>query len=358
MGTALGSRPMPASRRLAAVAVSLTVGLAACSGKPDHPAVSPTGTASPGGTAATATGSATPPSPTAIASLQSRTTSLSLPAARYRTTGAAIGTDFYVLGGLDAAGAPSADVYRVQPSASKVTIAGHLGTPTSGGAAVASGAKILLFGGAGAGAGGSPLDLVQVFDPATGNTAQAGVLPRPRTGAAATQVGNEIIVLGGFDATGPVPEILATADGSSFHVVGKLVTPVRAPALAAVGTTVYVFGGVISGPDSNGTFSPGVQSYNISTGLSKTVGTLPAPLAHARAVALGDQVYVLGGSTPGGPSAPIQRFDPRSGVLNPAGKLPGPVADAAAATIGSTSYLAGGIAAKPLTEIVTVSPGH
>jgi hypothetical protein len=45
-------------------------------------------------------------------------------------------------------------------------------------------------------------------------------------------------------------------------------------------------------------------------------------------------------------------------VLNPAGRLPGPVADAAAATIGSTSYLAGGIAAKPLTEIVTVTPGR
>jgi N-acetylneuraminic acid mutarotase len=344
---------MPASRRLAAVAV-LTVGLAGCSGKPSHPATSPTGTASPSRTAATATVSATPSSPTAVASLQSRTASLSLPAARYRTTGAAIGNDLYVLGGLDAAGAPSADVERVQPSASKVTLAGHLGTPTSGGAAVASGAKILLFGGAGAGS--APLNLVQVFDPATGTTAQAGVLPRPRTGAAATQVGNEIIVLGGFDATGAVPEILATADGSSFHVVGKLVTPVRAPAVAAVGTTVYVFGGVISGPDATGTFSPAVQSYNISTGLSKTVGTLPAPLAHARAVALGDQVYVLGGSTPGGPTAAIQRFDPRSGVLNPAGKLPGPVADAAAATIGSTSYLAGGIAAKPLTEIVTVTP--
>jgi hypothetical protein len=32
------------------------------------------------------------------------------------------------------------------------------------------------------------------------------------------------------------------------------------------------------------------------------------------------------------------------------------VADPAAGTIGSTTYLAGGIAAKPLTEIVTVSP--
>ena len=88
------------------------------------------------------------------------------------------------------------------------------------------------------------------------------------------------------------------------------------------------------------------------------VGTLPSPLAHARAVAVGDQVFVIGGSTPSGPSAAIQRFDPRTGRLTPAGSLPGPVADPAAGTIGSTTYLAGGIAAKPLAQIVTVSPSR
>src|SRR5207253_9766786 len=139
-----------------------------------------------------------------------------------------------------------------------------------------------------------------------------------------------------------VPEILATADAAPSHVVAQHRTPVRAPGVAAVGAPVYIFGGVLSAPDSAGTFTPAVQSYNISTGLSKTLGTLPAPLAHARAVALGDQVYVIGGSTPNGPSAAIQRFDPRTGGLSPAGNLPGPVADPAAGTIGNTSYLAGG----------------
>jgi len=291
-----------------------------------------------------------------VASLQGRAAPLSLPAARSAAAGAAIGRDLYVLGGLDAAGAPSSDVERVDPAASKVTLAGHLSTPTSGGAAVASGGKILLFGGA-AGPGSAPLSLVQVFDPATGGTGQAGVLPHPRTEAAATPVGNEIVVLGGFDATGAVGDILATADGSAFHAVGKLRTPVWAAAVAVVGTTVYVFGGVVSGSDSTGTFSASVQSYNISTGLSKVAGTLPAPLAHARAVTVGDQVFVIGGSTPGGASAAIQRFDPRTGRLTPAGNLPGPVADPAAGTIGNTTYLAGGVAAKPLAEIVTVSPG-
>ncbi|HEY2667319.1 MAG TPA: kelch repeat-containing protein [Actinomycetota bacterium] len=342
----------PALRRLVAIAAVLTVGLAACSGKPDHPAGSSTPTVPASGTATT--GPATL-SPTAVASLQGRAASLSLPVARYAAAGATIGRDLYVLGGLDATGLPSSDVERVDPATSKVTLAGHLSTPTDGASAVASGGKILVFGGA-ARSGGAPLGLVQVFDPATGTTAQAGTLAPPRTEAAATQVGNEIIVVGGFDGALPVPGILATADGSSFHAVGRLKTPVWAPAVAVVGTTVYVFGGVVSGSDYIGTFSASVQSYNISTGLSKVVGTLPDRLAHARAVTVGDQVFVLGGWTPSGPSAAIQRFDPRTGALTPAGNLPGPVADPAAGTIGTTTYLAGGIAAQPLAGIATVSP--
>ena len=148
----LASRPT--SRHLVAVAALLTVGLAGCSGKSDHPATSSTPTVPASGTATA--------SPTAVASLQSRAASLSLPVARYATAGAAIGRDLYVLGGLDAAGAPSSDVYRVEPATSQVTLAGHLSTPTSGGTAVASGGKILLFGGA-ARPGSAPVSLVQLF---------------------------------------------------------------------------------------------------------------------------------------------------------------------------------------------------
>jgi hypothetical protein len=348
--------PHPAPGLLGTVLVLLAaVSATACHGvtdQPPPPAATPTAAAT--NTAATAQTTPTAPGPSGAASLQGRSAPLSLPSARYRTTGAAIGNDLYLLGGLDAAGHPSADVERIQPSASKVTLAGHLSTPTAGGAAVAYGSRILVFGGTASGA----LNLVQLFDPATGTTTQAGLLPRARSDAAATQVGNEIIVLGGFDGTAAVPDILATADGTSFHAVGKLTTPVRAPAVAVVGTTVYVFGGVVTGGDYGGTFSSAVQSYNITTGLSKVAGTLPTPLAHARATVLGDQVYVLGGWTPAGPSAAIQRFDTRTGALTPAGKLPGPVGDAAAATIGGTTYLAGGIAARPLTDITAVSPSR
>jgi N-acetylneuraminic acid mutarotase len=267
----------------------------------------------------------------------------------------AIGDDLFVLGGLDAVRAASADVYRVQPSASKVALAGQLAVPVAGAGAVALGAKVLVLGGSRS--GGAPLDTVQVFDPATGASTRVGTLPGPRTDLAAIPIGKEILVLGGSDGTTAVPDILATGNGTSFHVVGRLATAVRAPAVAVVGTTVFVFGGIVAGPDYTGTFSTAVQSYDAGTGLARVVGTLATPLAHARAAVLGDQLYLVGGWTPSGPSSALQRFDLQTGTLTPSGRLPGPVADAAAATIAATWYLAGGIAANPLTDIETVTLG-
>src|SRR2546425_5197270 len=136
----------PALRRLVAVAAVLTIGLTACSGKSDRPINSPGSSTPTVPTSGTATTGPATPSPTAVASLQSRTASLSLPVARYATAGAAIGNDLYVLGGLDAPRAPSRDVYRVEPAAPQGTPAGHPSTPTSRGTPLASDGEILLFG--------------------------------------------------------------------------------------------------------------------------------------------------------------------------------------------------------------------
>src|SRR5438128_892250 len=254
------------------------------------------------------TGSASPtpaPGGTPTGAVRATMSPITLPAARYRTAGAALGGNVYVLGGLDAGGAPSADVFRIEPLKAKAGPAGRLQTPTQGGAAVPIGTRVVVFGGA----GGPPQDLVQQFDPATGATTVVGHLPAPRADAAATPVGNETLVLGGFDGSAPVSDVLATADGTSFHRVGSLKVAVRDPAVTVVGTTVYLFGGLVSGEPYRGTFATAVQSYNITTGLSRVAGNLPTPLAHARAAVIGGQVLVMGGWSPSGPSSAILRFD-------------------------------------------------
>lgn len=341
---------------LRAALLASVVMATACHHKPDFisggPRPPPTATVTSAATPAP-TQTATSPTPLAVAT-GAPTAAISvikLPAPRYRTMGAAVGTDVFVLGGLDAAGVSSSDVYRITPATGRVALAGHLATPTHGGAAVALGNRILVFGGAGT----APQDLVQSFDPATGATTVVGHLPGARADLVATAVGNEILVLAGFDGSQLLTDILATADGTSFHKVGALRSAERYPAVAVVGTTVFLFGGLVSGAEYSGTFSTMVQSYNISTGISKIAGTLSTPLSHARSAVLAEQVFVIGGWIPTGPSSAIQRFDPQNGSLTPAGRLPGPVADEAAATVGNTAWLAGGIAASALTDVETVT---
>jgi hypothetical protein len=104
-----------------------------------------------------------------------------------------------------------------------------------------------------------------------------------------------------------------------------------------------VFGGLISGGESTGTFSNAIQRISLPSGTAKIVGRLPTPLAHAMAATVDGRIYLLGGSAPGGPSAAIRRFDPATSRLSIAGRLPRPRTDAAVATIGRIVYLLGGI---------------
>lgn len=130
----------------------------------------------------------------------------------------------------------------------------------------------------------------------------------------------------------------------------------RYPAVAALGRTVYVFGGLISGGEYTGTFSNAIQRVDLPTGTARIVGHLPTPLAHAMAAVVGGRIYVLGGSAPGGPSAVIRRFDSVTDRISVAGRLPRPRTDAAVATIGRTVYLLGGISKGPLASVVAVRP--
>jgi hypothetical protein len=75
------------------------------------------------------------------------------------------------------------------------------------------------------------------------------------------------------------------------------------------------------------------------------------------AATVNGRIYLLGGSTPHGPSETIRLLDPRSGRTSVAGKLPHPLTDAAVASVGSTIYLLGGISHGPLATILAVHPG-
>lgn len=162
------------------------------------------------------------------------------------------------------------------------------------------------------------------------------------------------MVAAGFDGTGPLDTVLATTDERSFRLISRLPQAVRYPAIAVVGRSVYLFGGLEFGGEYTGTFSPAIQRVDLASGQARIVGRLPTSYAHAMATVRDGQVFVLGGSTPTGASNAILRFDPKTGAVSRAGKLPEHVADGGIATIGDTTYLLGGISAAPLTTVCIV----
>ena len=276
-----------------------------------------------------------------------------LPVARYRTVAVTNGRYVFLLGGIDAAGSTVDSVYRLDPGSATTKSVGALAAPTHGGAGLLLHRRAFVFGGA-----GPPVyDLVQDYDPASADTRVVGHLPTQRADLAAAAVGNEVVVAAGFDGTGPLDTVLATTDDRRFRLVARLPQAVRYPAVAVVGRSVYLFGGLEFGGEYTGTFSRAIQRVDLASGRATIVGRLPTSYAHAMATVRDDQVFVLGGSTPAGASSAILRFDPATGAISRAGTLPERVADGGIATIGDTTYVVGGISSGPLRTVCIVRIG-
>jgi Kelch motif protein len=273
-----------------------------------------------------------------------------LPTAVYRTVATVDHGRIFVFGGHDTAGGTISTVYRLDPRSGRSARAGTLALPTHGSAAATLAGRVLVFGGASS----SVHDVVQWFHPASGRTSVIGRMPRQRADETAAVIGRQVVLVGGFDGYGPQGDVWATRDAKSFRVVSHLPQPVRYPAVAARGSDVYVFGGLISGGEYNGTFSDAIQRVRLPTGSATIVGRLPTPLAHAMAALVGGQMLLIGGSAPAGTSAAVLRFDPSTNRISRVGTLPEPITDAAVTAIGGTAYLLGGISSNPLDTVTLV----
>ena len=90
----------------------------------------------------------------------------------------------------------------------------------------------------------------------------------------------------------------------------------------------------------------------------RRIGSLPAPLTHAAAAALGGAVYVIGGRTTlaGGQTRAILSVDPSTGAVRRAGQLPRGLSDAVAVTDGNRILVIGGRDAdgRPTDEVVAL----
>ncbi len=250
-----------------------------------------------------------------------------------------------VAGGLQAGDRSLASVASIDPTSGKVVTTGHLSTAVhdAAGAVLASGP--VVFG------GGSTLPLTTVQTAQSGRGHAIGNLPRPRADLSSTTVNGVAYLLGGYDGTVADRSVLSTTDGQHFSTIATLPVGVRYGAVAAVGSTLWVFGG-----ESNGVPVALVQRVDLSTGAARVVGHLPRPISHASAVVLGDRIYLAGGQNAGGRRlATVWSFDPSTHGFHPAGRLPYGVSDAGAAVVDGAAYLVGGETPSVTRQVIRLN---
>ncbi len=252
-----------------------------------------------------------------------------------------------ILGGLSASSASLSGASWLDPSTGAVTPAGSLPDVVHDAAAAQIGATSFVFGGGSA----ATFATVQSLGGAVATGSVAGALPQPRSDLASATVGRTVYLLGGYDGTLYQSSVLATTDGTHFSTAADLKVPVRYPAVTALGTAIFSFGGQTGGAGTAVVATAAIQEIDPATHSARVVGALPQALYGAAAFALDGHIYVAGGQTAGGQTLTrIYEFNERTHRVAEAGLLPQAVAFAGSATIGTgkaaVGYIVGGEVAQ------------
>jgi hypothetical protein len=282
------------------------------------------------------------------------------------------GTDVTVVGGLTASQSTTSRVFSLDTSSgSEVTL-----TALASGVHDASGAFLrgrgYLFG------GGSPdtVPTVQQFPapapasdgPASNRQSKAtrgsggtpggkatpvspsvvGQLPQARSDGQAVTIGTTTYIIGGYDGSTGNRDVLATTDGVHFSVEAALPIPVRYPAVAALGSDIYVFGGQAVGGSKKGHAVDSVQLVSPGQRKARIIAHMPTPVAGAVAFVLGGHIYVAGGVAQTGvaqqgPALPsVWAYNVLSKKLSNAGTLPVATSYAGATVLNGRAWILGG----------------
>jgi non-specific serine/threonine protein kinase len=275
-----------------------------------------------------------------------------LPAPLSRTVALAIGGQIGLFGGLGPRGVTTGAIVELDPNSGKSRQLGALASPVHDAAGAVIGGRYFVFGG-GAQTLSARVQAVAVDASGIGASTSSVVasLAAPRADLAAATSNGSVLLVGGYDGTKWSPTVLETSDGSKFDSVAQLPMPVRYPAVAVVGHTLYVIGGELSGNQADAAI---VQQVDLNTRAAAVVGHLSAGLSHAVATMVHGTVYVFGGRSGGHAVDTIETLDPSTGALQTVGHLPVSTSDMAAVTIGDTAYVLGGEGDKgqPLASVV------
>jgi hypothetical protein len=209
-------------------------------------------------------------------------------------------------------------------------------------AAVAAGGRVLAI-------GGEAGTALQVLDPAARTWAAGPSLPGVRFASAAARVGARVHVVGGWNADNNASASLDSQavfdlDRQAWGTGPALSTARNAAGAAVIDDRLYVVGGRSPGIRASDQRSLGSMEVLVPGAAAWAAApSMPTPRAGLAVVALGGQLYALGGeTTPGGVSDAVERFDPASGQWTTLPAMPLRSHGLGAVVVGDSIYVLGG----------------
>jgi N-acetylneuraminic acid mutarotase len=242
---------------------------------------------------------------------------------RYFSASVVIGDSIYLLGGKTISLNQVASVERatINPDGSLTpfeTAASRLQTARDSHAAIVIGSSLYVLGGSVGQQSSNTLTTVERASIKPDGSLESfvtvgSVLTTPRSGCAAAVLGHSLYVVGGTSQTTSVERatIGANDELSPFSVVsgGNLSHKRSHHTTAVVGNSLYAIGGISS--DAPSLTSVERASLNASgkiSSLEPLLGNyLIGPVSRHASVVLGNQLYVVGGSSSGGPAVEVER---------------------------------------------------
>jgi hypothetical protein len=255
-----------------------------------------------------------------------------------------------VLGGLQSGGSSTNGVALLDTRNGVLSPHGTLLQSTHDAAGAALGTRALVIG------GGTTAPTASSQIQTGTRVAQGGSLTPARADGGAVTIGRTVYVVGGYDGSAMDREVLSTTDGRHYSPVAPLPVPVRYPALAALGSRIYVFGGL----GANGHPTAAVQLVDPGARTARVVGHMPVPIDGAAAGVLGGTVYLAGGHKAAGLTEAIYAFEPSTGAFLRAGSLRVPTAYGGSAVSGGRLWIVGGETAsgQPTANVQMVIPNR
>jgi N-acetylneuraminic acid mutarotase len=187
------------------------------------------------------------------------------------------------------------------------------------------------------------LDDLFSYDPSTGTYERVPNLPTRLDHV--TLVGHDgaLYVIGGFRGNTPVASVFRLDPrGRRWTTLSPMRVPRGSPAAAAIGDRIYVVGGSTGSRDEPRA-SAGLEILDLRTGRWTIGPDMPTARHHHGAASLRGQLYVVGGRTDEDDSSDaVERFDPETGRWSRLASLPLAVGGLGVASTGDVLVATGG----------------